>query len=104
LDICWREIQYLANSHSSSGHQLQHKPIPYVCGPEDDLIDGLLVHDIPLNSMRALENLSDDRTVAGIGECGKPSVDAEIVEGCQDRVPVPFCGLSVILRQGKEKL
>jgi len=104
LDICWREIQNFANSHSSSGHQLQHEPIPYVCGPEDDLIDGLLVDDIPLNSMRALKNLSDDRTVAGISEGGKPCVDTEIVKGCQNRVAVPFCGLSVILGQGKEKL
>jgi len=71
--------------------------------PGDDLIDGLLVDVIPLNNMWALENLSDDRTVAGIGEDGKPRVDTEIVEECQNRVPVPFCGLSVIPRQGKEK-
>jgi len=48
--------------------------------------------------MWAFENLSNDGTVARIGEGGGTSVDAEIVEGCQDRISVPFRGLSVILR------
>jgi hypothetical protein len=31
----------------------------------------------------ALEDLSDDRGVAGIGKCWQAGVDAEIVEGCE---------------------
>lgn len=54
--------------------------------------------------MRAFEDLSDDGTDAEIGQGRKVGVDAEIVEGFQYRVPVPFCGLFVALRQGEEKL
>ncbi|MCB2218566.1 hypothetical protein [Desulfofustis glycolicus] len=57
-----------------------------------------------MDSLWAFEDLSDDGAVAGIGQGRKAGVDAEIVEGCQNRVPVPFCGLFVVLCQGEEKL
>lgn len=47
--------------------------------------------------MWAPENLSNDGTVAGISEGGMPCIDAEIVEGCQNRVPISLGSLSVIL-------
>jgi len=50
--------------------QFQHEPIPNVCGPKDDLINRLFIHDVPLNSLRTLENLFDYGSVAGIGEGG----------------------------------
>jgi len=104
LDICRCQIQNFADPHTPSGHQLQHEPVPSVCGPEDDLIDNLFIDNIPLNSLCAFEDLSDDGTVAGIGEGRQPGVDAEVVEGCQYRLPVPFRCLSMVLRHGKEKL
>jgi len=77
--------------------------VPSVCGPEDDLIDRLSIDNIPVNSLCAFEDLSDDGTVAGIGEGRQPGVAAEVVEGCQYRVAVPFRCLSMVLRHGKEK-
>jgi len=68
LDICWREIQNFTDPHASSRHQFQHEPIPHICCPENDLIDSFFIDDIPLNSLRAFEDLSDDGTVAGIGK------------------------------------
>jgi hypothetical protein len=76
------------------------EPIPQVGGPEDDLIDRLLVDNIPLNSLRAFADFSDDGAVAGNDQGRKAAVDAEVVEGSQNRIPVPFRGLFVVLRQG----
>jgi len=104
LDICWCQMQNFANPHTSSGHQLQYESVPSICGSEDDLIDCLFIDNIPLNSLGAFEDLSDDGTVAGIGKGRESSVDAEVVEGCQNRVSIPFRCLSVVLCQGKEKL
>lgn len=41
-----------------------------VHGSKDDLINRLFIHDVPLNSLRTLENLFDYGSVAGIGEGG----------------------------------
>jgi len=105
LDICWREIQNFTDPHASSRHQFhQHEPIPHVCCPEDDLIDSLLVDDIPLDSLWAFEDLSYDGRVTGISKSGKTGIYAEVIKGCQDRVPIPLGRLLVVLRQGKQKL
>ncbi|MDX9896226.1 MAG: hypothetical protein RBS34_12295, partial [Desulfofustis sp.] len=44
------------------------------------------------------------RSGAGISQGRKAGFDDEVVEGCENRVPVPFRGLFVVLRQGEEKL
>lgn len=54
--------------------------------------------------MWAFEDLSDDGTVAGICEGRESSIDAEVIEGCEYRITVPFRCLPVVLRQGKKKL
>ena len=53
--------------------------------------------------MRPLEDFFDNRRVARIGEGGQSSIDAEIVERCEYRVPVSFCCLFVVLGQRKKK-
>ncbi|WP_084554375.1 hypothetical protein [Desulfopila aestuarii] len=62
------EIKNFADPHASSGHLFQHDPVPRVYGSENDLIDSLFVDNIPLDGLRAFEDLSYDRTVAGIVE------------------------------------
>jgi len=69
LDISWSQVQDFADSHAASRHQIQHESISCVCGSKDNLINFLFIDNIPLNSLWAFEDLSDDRTVAGIGKC-----------------------------------
>jgi hypothetical protein len=80
LNIRWREVLNLTDSHASPDHQFQHNPIPDVCGSKDALINSLLIHDVPLNSLRTLENLFDYGSVAGIGEGRQTRIDTEIIE------------------------
>ena len=103
MNIPWREVQDFTDPHATPSHQFQDQPVPGVHGSKDDLVNSLLIDDIPLESLWALEDLSDNRGVAGIGKCWQAGVDAEVVEGCEYRVPVPFRCLLVAFRQGEEK-
>ena len=82
MDIRRCQVQDFADSHAASGHQFQHQSIPGVCGTKDNFINRLLIHDVPLDRLGALEDLSDDGRVAWIGKSRQGGVDAEIVEGC----------------------
>ncbi len=53
----------------------------------------------PLDSLRTLKNLSDDGTVAGIGQRWKAIVDDEVVEKCEYRVTVPFGRLNFTMKR-----
>jgi hypothetical protein len=68
LDIGRCEIENFTDSHSSSGYEFRHKPVSDIHSSKDDLIDGLLIGDIPLNSLGSFEDFSDDRGIARIGE------------------------------------
>jgi len=46
----------------------KHKPVSRVHGLKNNLIDSFLVGNIPLNGLRAFEDLSYDETVAGTDE------------------------------------
>jgi len=70
--------------HASSGHQFQYQSISYVGGSEDDFINGFLVDDIPLDRLWPFEDLFDDGTVAGVGECRESGVDCEIIKRGKD--------------------
>ena len=84
MDIRRGQVQDFSDSHAASGHQFQHQSVPGVCGTEDDLINRLLIDDIPLDRLGSLEDLSDDGRVAWIGKSRQGGADAEIVEFCQN--------------------
>ena len=84
MDICRGQVQDFADSHAAPGHQFQHQSVSGVCRTEDDLINRLLIDDVPLDRLGSLEDLSDDGRIAWIGKRRQGGVDAEIVEGCQD--------------------
>jgi hypothetical protein len=67
-DISRGEFQDLPYSHPAPGHKLQYDPLPGIPCPEDDLIHNLFVHDLPLNLLGHLEDLSQDGGVARILE------------------------------------
>jgi hypothetical protein len=103
LNIRWREVQDLTDSHAAPSHQLEYKPIPGVHGPEDNFIDGFLIDDVPLDSLWPLENLPDDGTITWVGKGGKTRIDAEVVERREYRVAVSLCRLFIGFCQGEEK-
>lgn len=84
MDICRSQVQDFADSHAAAGHQFQHQPISGVCRTEDDLINRLLIDDVPLDRLGPLEDLPDDGRVAWVGKSRQDGVDAEILEGGQD--------------------
>ncbi len=94
-------VHYFTYSHSSPGHKFQHKPVTGIHSPENDLIDGLLIDNVPLNSLRTPKYLFYDRGIAGISEGGQAGIDAEIIKGCEYQVPVSFCCLFVVPGQRK---
>jgi hypothetical protein len=43
------ELEDFADSHPSSNHQFQDEPVSYLRRSEDDLIDGFLFENVPVD-------------------------------------------------------
>ena len=46
IDVHGGKLQDLPDTHSASGHEFQHQPVPLVPGPENDLVDHVLFKDL----------------------------------------------------------
>jgi hypothetical protein len=64
------EIEHLANPHTSSGHELQHNPIPHFSRSEDDLVNRFLLDDFPGNWLSWSVELPEHRRITWILERG----------------------------------
>jgi len=45
-------------------------PVTDVHGPEDNLIDRFFIYYLPLNGLRAFENLLNNCSITGVGQGG----------------------------------
>ncbi|WP_304511277.1 hypothetical protein [Desulfopila sp. IMCC35008] len=90
--------------NASPGHKFQHEVVTLVCGPKDNLVNRILVNDLPLNGWWALEDLFDDCGIAGVGEGWQACVDTEVVKRREDGVAISLRGLLVVLCQGQKEI
>ncbi len=58
----------------------QHEAVTLIRCPEDNLINGVHIDDLPLNWWRTPEDLLDDSGVARVGQRWQACVDAEVVK------------------------
>jgi hypothetical protein len=47
--IIWGELQDFADPHASPCHQFKDQSVSCLCGPKNNLVDGLFLDDIPVN-------------------------------------------------------
>ena len=66
LEIPQSEFKDLTDSHTASGHQFQHQPVPCLGGPENDLVHSLFFDDFPFRGHSLPIELADHGRVAWI--------------------------------------
>ena len=103
LNVFWGEFQYFPNSHTSSGHEFQHKAVSWNICLENDFINNLFFQDIPWDRFRFFEYLSQDWCIAGILKCRIEWIFDEIEECWKEGVTEPFGGLFVPFGEFGEK-
>ena len=79
VDISGPQLQDLAHSHSTSGHQFQDQTVSLFDCREDDFVDHVFFDDLPGNDGSGSEHLFEHRVVAGVAEIGI-DIDSDEVE------------------------
>lgn len=79
--ISWGELQDFADSHASSGHKFQNKPVSQLCRSEDDFVDGLLLDNVPVNGLAGPVESFQHRGITGVLNGGIEINPDEIEEG-----------------------
>jgi hypothetical protein len=83
INIPWREIEHLADSHPTTGHKFQHETVSGFHRPENDFVNNLLFKNAPMNDLGRFEHLPEHRGATGILKFWIDGVSDEIEEGCQ---------------------
>jgi len=66
VNVRGSEFKNFPDSHPSPCHQFQDEAISLILCPEDDLVDGFFLHDLPGHGSVVLENLPKHRCITGI--------------------------------------
>lgn len=103
MNIVRSQFEHLSNSHSTSGHQFKYEPVTDVETPEDNLINDILINDLPLIRLRAFEYLPNHCRVTWIRQVGLRCIYREVEKGSEDRIAILLGRLGVILGQRDKK-
>jgi len=108
VNIRRSQLKNFPDSHPSPRHQFQDQSVSLVLSPKDDLIDGLLFHDLPGHWSVVLENLSKHRCITGIWEPLTACVYDEGKEGTREGKAESLGGLleslSEVAQEGEDLL
>ena len=85
-------FQDFADSHSTSGHQLQHDPVPRLHGAENDLIHHVLFDILPLLGRPLSKHLPQHGRVARVLDAGVDRILEEVEKGLETEMPVALGG------------
>jgi len=88
LNIHWSDFQNLTDPHSTSGHQLQHDPVPRLHGSENNLIDQVLLNDFPLLGRAFTEHFAQHGRIAGILDARIDRILEKVEEGLETGITV----------------
>ena len=80
------KLQYLAHSHTSPGHELQHEAVSHLGSSEDDLVNHFFFVDLPWSQLSGSEKLPQHGGIAGVLELLVQVVSDEVKEGLEIRV------------------
>ena len=83
VDVHGSQLQDLAHSHSSPGHQFKDETVPQFLGCKDDFVDNIFSDDFPGNHGSRTEHLSQHRAVAGAAKVSIDIGSVEVEEGCE---------------------
>jgi hypothetical protein len=106
LQVFHSELEHLAYPHPSAGHQFKHQAVPDFGGPEYDLIDRILLDDLPAGGQFFTVKLPEGGVVTWIdGVCG--NVVAHEIEKAQklrisDSFGIGLVALSELVEEGKD--
>jgi hypothetical protein len=78
LDISRGQLENLADSHSTSGHQFEDQPVPGFDGTKDGLIHNFLFQNVPPSESWGPIELLQHRSVTGASEIGIEVFDDEV--------------------------
>jgi hypothetical protein len=67
-------------------HELQHETVSHLDGPRDDLVDNVLLVDLPLGQLSRPEKLLQHGGIAGVLELWVQVVTDEVKEGLETGV------------------
>jgi hypothetical protein len=83
FNIPWREVEHFADSHATTGHELQHETVPGFHCSENDFVNNLLFQNGPMNDLGRFEHFPEHRGAARILKLWIAGVSDEIEERCQ---------------------
>jgi hypothetical protein len=83
LDVIGCQFQYLADPHSTAGHQLKHEPISGFDGAEDDFIHHFLFKNGPMDRSRWAIQLLQHGGIAWASEIGIEVLGDEVEKGSE---------------------
>jgi len=83
INIPWREIEHLANSHPTTGHEFQHETVPGFPCSENDFVNNLLFQNGPMNDLGRFEDFPEHRGTTRILKFWIAGVSDEIEESCR---------------------
>jgi hypothetical protein len=66
INVKRREFQDFADSHTASGHEFKHQPVPQILGFENDFINDILFQDLELEIFSGPEKFSQYGIIARI--------------------------------------
>jgi hypothetical protein len=81
VDIDGKELYDFTYPHASPGHQFQHQTVSYFSCPEDNLVDGLFLMDLPASEFHRPKKFPQHRSVTWVWEQGIQVITDEVEKG-----------------------